>query len=97
MNGDVLVSGNFRALLKFHVLERADVTVSTTRYESVIPYGVVDMAERCVVRVDEKPSFLFTVNAGVYVVRGETFETIKRGERVDFTDFLNSLLRDASR
>ncbi len=94
VNGDILTTVNFSAMLDFHREHRADLTVGVRRYEVEVPYGVVEGDGPHVTRLSEKPTFRFLVNAGIYVLDPSVHTRIPRGRRFDMTDLISLLLSE---
>jgi dTDP-glucose pyrophosphorylase len=92
INGDVLTQVNFRSMLSYHSDNRADMTVGVRRFEVKVPYGVVEMEGALVMRLDEKPTYKFFINAGVYLIEPSVFPLIKHGEHLDATDLIDRLM-----
>jgi dTDP-glucose pyrophosphorylase len=92
INGDVLTQVNFRSMLSYHSDNHADMTVGVRRFELNVPYGVVDMDGVLVTRLDEKPTYRFFINAGVYLIEPTVLPLIKHQERLDATDLIDRLM-----
>jgi dTDP-glucose pyrophosphorylase/CBS domain-containing protein len=92
INGDVLTQVNFRSMLSYHSDNHADMTVGVRRFELNVPYGVVDMDGSLVTKLDEKPTYRFFINAGVYLIEPSVFPLIKQQERLDATDLIDRLM-----
>jgi len=92
VNGDILTTVNFSAMLEFHREHGADLTIGVRRYEVEVPYGVVEGDGPLVTRLSEKPTYRFLVNAGIYVLDPSVHERIPRGRRFDMTDLISLLL-----
>jgi dTDP-glucose pyrophosphorylase len=92
INGDVLTQVNFRSMFSYHADNHADMTVGVRRFELQVPYGVVDMEESQVTRLDEKPTYRFFINAGVYLIEPSVLSLIKTDERLDATDLIDRLI-----
>jgi dTDP-glucose pyrophosphorylase len=92
INGDVLTHVNFRSMLSYHSDNHADMTVGVRRFEVKVPYGVVDMEGAQVTRLDEKPTYKFFINAGVYLIEPTVFTLIKHQEHLDATDLIDRLM-----
>lgn len=92
INGDVLTQVNFRSMLSYHADNRAEMTVGVRRFALEVPYGVLDMEGSEVIRLDEKPTYKFFINAGVYLIEPTAFSLIKSRERLDATDLIDRLL-----
>jgi dTDP-glucose pyrophosphorylase len=92
INGDVLTQVNFRSMLSYHSDNHADMTVGVRRFELQVPYGVIEMEGPDVTRLDEKPTYRFFINAGVYLVEPGVLSLIKSEERLDATDLIDRLI-----
>ena len=92
INGDVMTQVNFRSMLSYHSDNHADMTVGVRRFELQVPYGVIDMVGPDVSGLDEKPTYRFFINAGVYLIEPTVFSLIKSGERLDATELIEKLL-----
>jgi len=92
INGDVLTQVNFRSMLSYHTDNEADMTVGVRRFELQVPYGVVEMGDSRVVGLDEKPTYRFFINAGVYLIEPDVLSLIKSAEHLDATELIDRLL-----
>lgn len=92
INGDVLTRANYRAMLEFHRQHRAVLTVGVRQYEVQVPYGVVESDGVHVKGINEKPLLRFFVNAGVYLLEPELHARLSTGQRLDMTQFIESLV-----
>jgi NDP-sugar pyrophosphorylase family protein len=92
MNGDVLTSVDFRALLAFHGEKRPAATMGVRAYDLQVPYGVVEAIDERIQAVVEKPVHKFFVNAGVYVLAPETVKRVPKNCRLDMPTLLGDLI-----
>lgn len=92
INGDILTSLNFRAMLDYHRDNRADLTVAVRPYEFEIPFGVVESDGPLLTGIREKPRLSYFVNAGIYLLEPSVPALIPRGERLDMPDLIDLLL-----
>jgi NDP-sugar pyrophosphorylase family protein len=66
-------------------------------YTHQIPLGVVRSNEKNeLVQIDEKPSFDYFVNSGMYVLDGSVLSMIPENKKLDMPDFLNSIAHSES-
>ncbi|MBR8842645.1 nucleotidyltransferase family protein [Pseudoalteromonas sp. JC3] len=93
MNGDLLTKVDFSELLAYHQEEGAAITMCVREHEYQIPYGVIKSENNEVVRIVEKPTEKYFVNAGVYVVSPSVINRLNYGERLDMPDLINSCLQ----
>ena len=69
INGDLLTTVDFGALIDFHCSRGADITVGASSYSVQVPFGVIELGEQeRIGALQEKPSFNYVVNAGVYAI-----------------------------
>jgi len=90
LNGDLVTSFSVSGLLATHSAAGSSVTVAVTDYVHEVPYGVLDVEgpERRIVGLREKPTWIGTVNAGVYVVAPELIADIPEGRQVPMTEVI---------
>jgi len=95
INGDVLTQVNFRAMFEYHTEHQAELTVGVRRFEVQVPYGVVEMDEQAnITGLDEKPTYRFFINAGVYLIEPRVFPLIKNQEKLDATELIERLVAE---
>lgn len=92
VNGDILTSVDFRAMLEFHREHSADMTIGVQQYEVQIPYGVVTTEGIDAVRIAEKPSFRHFVNAGIYLIQPTVCQMVPQDRAFDMPDLITRLI-----
>lgn len=92
INGDILTSIDFRAMLEFHREHSADMTVAVHPYEVRIPYGVITIEGVEAVRIVEKPTVRNFVNAGVYLIQPGVCKMVPSDRTFDMPDLITSLI-----
>jgi NDP-sugar pyrophosphorylase family protein len=93
MNGDVLTTLSYQALIEFHRSSRAALTIATHRKEVRIDLGVLETDEhRNLVAYHEKPLYSFDVSMGIYVYEPHVMSHIMKDEYLDFPDLVLRLL-----
>ncbi|MEO5338003.1 MAG: nucleotidyltransferase family protein [Magnetospirillum sp. WYHS-4] len=96
VNGDVVTAVDFRALVEFHREQKADLTMAVRKYEVSVPFGVVEAEGARVIRLTEKPSLAFFINAGIYLLEPKVLRHLEAGRRLDMTDLIQRLLDDGT-
>ena len=96
LNGDVLSSFEPTKLMEFHQTQQADLTVCLKKFETEVPYGVVELVGADVKSVTEKPKHVYFVSAGIYVFQSKVFTLVKKDRCLDMPDFINALLTNNS-
>lgn len=97
INGDILTSIDFRAMLEFHREHSADMTVAVQQYEVRIPYGVISTDGIEAVRIVEKPSIRHFVNAGIYLIQPDVCRMVPADRAYDMPDLITSLIDGGKR
>lgn len=93
MNGDLLTSVRFDALLRFHQETGATATLCARQFDMQVPYGVIDADGTRLRGIVEKPVHRHFVNAGIYVLSPAVFDGLDRGQSLDMPDLLSGLAR----
>jgi dTDP-glucose pyrophosphorylase len=97
INADIVTSLDYRAMMRFHEENHADMTVGVSQYEFSVPYGVVTMDGVDVCGIQEKPRQRFFVNAGIYLLQPGVPAFVPRDSRFDMPDLIASLLMEKKR
>lgn len=92
MNGDILTKVDFRALLDFHVRNRALATMCVREFQFQVPFGVVAVDQHRIVDIKEKPEERFLVNAGIYALDPQAIDEIPKGRAYDMPRLFDALL-----
>lgn len=93
MNGDLLTKVDFLNLLDFHREEKAAATMCVREYDFQVPYGVIEMEEHRLIKIVEKPTHRFFVNAGIYVLEPAILKLIPKGKALGMPDLLDKVRR----
>jgi NDP-sugar pyrophosphorylase family protein len=89
MNGDVLATLDYGAVLGRHSESSAVASVAVTERESTIDFGVAEIGDDGdLVGWREKPSYRFAVSMGVYALSPQTLDLIEPGEALGMPDLL---------
>ncbi len=93
MNGDLLTDLNFDALVKYHLQQKALLTIATSSRNVKIDLGVLEFDQNHqITRYIEKPEQSYHVSMGVYVYEPEVLKYIDRHRYLDFPDLVLRLL-----
>jgi NDP-sugar pyrophosphorylase family protein len=94
MNGDVLTTLDYGDLVRFHRASGNALTIATHERSIRIDYGMlhIDVCDR-VREFEEKPEIVSPVSMGIYVMEPSVLQYIPDGQRFDFPDLVQALLR----
>ena len=97
MNGDILTTLQYSALLETHISHEASITIGAVNYESQVPYGVITHSSGLVSEIIEKPTHVHLCNAGIYAISSEVLKFIPRGQFFNITDLIQNCLGSGRR
>jgi NDP-mannose synthase len=94
MNGDVLTTIDFKALIEYHRNSNALLTIAGHRKQVKIDLGVLELDENSgLVRgYIEKPEYTYPVSMGVYVYEPRALKFIPNNKYLDFPSLVLKLL-----
>lgn len=94
INGDILTTVDFRAMLGFHRETAAELTVGVRKYDFTVPFGVIEAEGARVTKLEEKPSASLFINAGIYLLEPALLTLIPKARQFHMTDLIEALLQD---
>jgi NDP-sugar pyrophosphorylase family protein len=98
MNGDVLTTVDYRALVRRHRASGNTLTIATSKRITKMDYGVLHLdgslegALRRVTAYEEKPELPSLVSMGIYVIEPRALEYVPERTYFDFPDLVQALL-----
>lgn len=92
INGDILTSLDFRALLIFHREHKADLTICVCPRDLKMSYGVVETDGVLVKGIVEKPVIKQFINAGIYLLNPQVRRLIPNGQPYDIPELIQRLI-----
>ncbi len=94
MNGDLLTTIDYSAMLKHHRERGALVTVACYQRDVKIDLGVIKVdADNWVTDYIEKPTYHYSVSMGIYIFEPEILEHIPKNQRLDLPELVINLMR----
>ena len=97
MNSDLLTEIDFEGLYDHHIEKDADITVATVPYSVRVPFAIMKTSGDRVTGIEEKPTFNYFANAGVYLIRRRLIGEMKKGEYKDAPDFITECINTGSK
>ncbi len=89
MNGDVLTTLNYAQLFNYHLDHKAAATLSITKREVFIDFGVIKVDENSqLTDYIEKPKHFNYVSMGIYVINKRCRNYIAKGEHIDIPQLI---------
>ena len=97
MNSDLLTTISFEDMYLRHIDEKADITIAAIPYNVSVPYAILGTDGAQVVNLQEKPSYSYYANAGIYIISNALLRQLPTGERIDATDLIEMAIADGKR
>ncbi len=85
-NGDVLSDISYSDILNHSYKNKCDGIMSVRKHELQSPFGVVQANGLIFEGIEEKPSFVHNVNAGIYLIGSRLLELLNDDEYCDMTE-----------
>lgn len=92
MNGDLVTGFSVGELLAAHAGSGAAATIATSEYEHQVPFGVLESRDGRLVRMIEKPTRSWPVNAGIYVLSPKLLPRVPQGVLYPITELFDDCL-----
>lgn len=91
MNSDLLTTISFEDMYVHHRESGSDITIAVVPYQVSVPYAILTLDgadDKSVSGIEEKPSYSFYANAGIYIFANDILRSVAAGRRVDATDLI---------
>lgn len=93
MNGDVVTRLDFSKMIRYHSLNKCELTIGFTKFEYKSPFGVLEIEAGRLKNILEKPSKTYDVSAGIYVLNSSVLEFIPHNTFFTVPSLAKELLR----
>lgn len=94
MNSDLLTNVSFEDMYLAHREAGADITVAAIPYNVAVPFAILQTDGDRVTALQEKPSYNYYANAGIYIIANRLLRDLPDGQRTDATDLLEKAIAD---
>ena len=92
-NCDIIIEEDYSDILKYHKDQGNIITIVAATKRTTIPYGTIDLDDSGhVEKLNEKPSFNFLTNTGLYVLEPEFLEKIPSDTFIHITDIIQNCI-----
>jgi NDP-sugar pyrophosphorylase family protein len=92
-NGDILTNLDIGMFLAYHLKSGSAMTIAATQYSFQVPFGVISEQNSLVTHIEEKPSFSFLVNSGIYFLSKQVFDVVPPSGKYNMTDVAHALVQ----
>jgi len=92
-NCDILIEEDYSDIIKYHKEQQNIITIVSAMKKTIIPYGTIELSEEGqVTKLNEKPSFSFLTNTGLYVLEPKFIERIPKDTFIHITDVIQECI-----
>lgn len=92
MNSDLFTNIDYEDFYLHFKDNNADMSIAAVPYSISVPYGILDLEDRNVKGILEKPTYNYYANAGIYLIKREMLKLIPENTFFNATDLLNLLV-----
>jgi len=96
-NADVLSGVGYSKMVDFHLLNNATVTIAVHQHIIQHPFGVVRSDGINFIGIDEKPRWVTSINAGIYVLDASVKKMIGHDEPISMPDVIHRVKQSDGR
>lgn len=92
MNSDLFTNIDFEDFYLHHIEQEADISVAAIPYSVSIPFGILELSDKNIVGLREKPTYNYYANGGIYLVKRKLFDLIPQDTFYNATEFIEMLI-----
>lgn len=92
MNSDLYTDAPIDEMLRHHIATSAAITVAAVPYVVSVPYAILATDGSRVTALEEKPTYSYYANAGIYIVNHEALKFVVKDEPLDATDLIERVI-----
>ncbi len=92
MNSDLLTTISLEEMYMRHVEENAVITVAAIPYTVSVPYAILTTDGASITGIEEKPTFSYYANGGIYMISNRLLDALPNDRRTDATDLVEQAI-----
>lgn len=92
MNSDIITSISFEEMFLKHKSRNADITIAVVPYQVAVPFAILTLDGEKVTGLEEKPSYSYYANAGIYLIKNSILASVRPDTRTDATDLIEQTI-----
>jgi dTDP-glucose pyrophosphorylase len=96
-NSDILTNLDYEHFFLEFLKKDADLGVATIPYQVNIPYAVLETVNDRVIKFDEKPTYTYHSNGGIYLVKKSILDLLPEDAFYNSTDLMERLIKDGKK
>lgn len=97
-NCDIIIDEDYSEILRYHRDNNNEITVVAAIKNINIPYGTLETKEDgLLMNIKEKPSYIFKINTGMYILEPHLIQEIPQNEFYHITFLIEKLVSEGRR
>ncbi|RAJ85805.1 nucleotidyltransferase-like protein [Chitinophaga dinghuensis] len=92
MNSDLLTNIDFVDFYRSYIKSGADLMIASIPYQVKVPYAVLEIENGDVISFDEKPTYNYYSNGGIYLFKKSLLTVMPQNTFYNATDFMEELI-----
>ena len=92
-NSDLLTNVDIEQFYLSFVQNSSDCAILSVPFKIEVPYGVLEVDNETLTRIDEKPTYTYNTNGGMYLIKKELLNLIPNDTAFSAVDFIELLMR----
>lgn len=97
MNSDLLTTLSLEEMFLLHQAEKADVTIAAIPYSVSVPYAILATEGREVRSLEEKPTYSYYANAGIYIFSNRLLDSIPPSTPTDAPELIEKAIAEGGK
>jgi dTDP-glucose pyrophosphorylase len=93
-NSDIITNINYEDFLIDFIKKDADMSVVSIPYEIEVPYAVMKTENDLIKSFEEKPTYTYFSNGGIYLVKKHILDKIPKNRFYNMTQLMQEVLND---
>lgn len=93
-NSDILGNYSPEEILKYHDLNKSDMTVTTYLKKISSPYGNLSNKGKVIYNIKEKPTYFENIAVGIYIIKRKFLLMLKKNKFMDVPQFINKMIKN---
>lgn len=91
-NADLLTKEDYGDMVDQHTAAGAEATMGIRQYEMQVPFGVINENEGRILSIEEKPTQVYTVSAGMYVLSPQVLDLVPADRFFDMPSLFETMI-----
>jgi dTDP-glucose pyrophosphorylase len=92
LNSDLLTAIDYEDYFLDFLNKKADLSAVGIPYKVDIPYGIFELNDDRIIKINEKPTYTYFSNGGIYLFKSEFIQQIPKGKPYLATEFIEELV-----